>query len=80
MQPKGCPKCNYSILPKAIEPPLILTFSIGISSFSMQYAYCEANASLISNKSISLIFRLFFFNNFGIAIAGPTPYYDYKKI
>ena len=43
--PKGCPI--------AIAPPCILTLFSGIFNFFIQYIACPANASFISNKSIS---------------------------
>ena len=63
--PKGCPI--------AIAPPCILTLFSGIFNFFIQYIACPANASFISNKSISSIFNPSFFINKGIATDGPIP-------
>mmetsp|Transcript_86937 Transcript_86937/g.106621 ORF Transcript_86937/g.106621 Transcript_86937/m.106621 type:complete len:214 (-) Transcript_86937:37-678(-) len=63
--PNGCPI--------AIAPPFTLTLSIVNPNFLTQYTACDANASFISNKSISLISYPVCFNTFGIANAGPIP-------
>ena len=47
--PIGCPK--------AIAPPLTLTFSSGIESVFKTARLCAAKASLISKRSTSLIFH-----------------------
>ena len=65
MHPKGWPN--------AIAPPWTFTLFSGIPNVFIQYKACPANASLISNKSISFKFNPDDFNTFGIAIAGPIP-------
>jgi len=59
--------------PRAIAPPLGLTFSAGIPKCLMQYKAWLANASLISNMSISANVSPALLTASGIAKAGPTP-------
>ena len=48
--------------PKAIAPPLMLSFSWGIDNFRCTANVCAANASFTSNTSISDRSMLAFFN------------------
>ena len=57
--PKGCPS--------AIAPPLGFTFWASIFSTYMQYIAYDANASLISKTSISLILSPHFSSAKGMA-------------
>ena len=64
--PIGCPR--------AIAPPLTLTFSTGIFSSLITAILCAANASLDSIKSKSLIFHPAFSKAFFEAGMGPVSY------
>lgn len=63
--PRGCPK--------AMAPPLGLTFSASSPNSLIQYTAIEAKASLISKRSISSLLNLNFPSSFGIATDGPIP-------
>ncbi|VEU39694.1 unnamed protein product [Pseudo-nitzschia multistriata] len=65
VHPSGCPR--------AMAPPLGLTFAGSMFKISMHQLACEAKASLISQTSMSFTIRLHCFNTAGMATAGPIP-------
>ena len=56
--------------PSATAPPLTLTLSSSIPSIRIEFSVTEANASLISHRSMSSAVRPAFSSAFCAALAG----------
>src|SRR5271154_1127307 len=63
--PRGCPR--------AIAPPIGLTFAWSSPNTFKQYTAIDANASLISKMSMSSFVSWNLLRSFGIATEGPIP-------